>query len=164
MTPDPSVVRPALPEDENGLVELCRLHHAETALPDFPFSESRVRALLQQAIVRQRNDCDGALTFCGVIGESAELQASILLTESRLYSSDRPFLKEVFAIVAPAYRKTSHARSLAAWSKIAAACVEQVLVAEVMAQRIEAKERFYARSYGAERFGAFYAFDPTSGA
>jgi hypothetical protein len=158
-----SDVRPARPEDEEALVGLCRLHHAETALPDFPFSEECVRAMLQRALIKQRND-DVEPSFCGVIGTPDDLQASIYLTQSKIWYSSKPILKEVFAIVAPAYRKTSHARSLAAWSKIAAACVDQVLIAEVTAQRIEAKERFYARSYGAERFGAFYAFDPTPGA
>ncbi len=164
MTPDPSVVRLAQPEDENALIGLCRMHHAETALPDFPFAEDCVRALLQQATVRQRNDSDAGQSFCGVIGTPDDLQASIYLTHSRLWYSSKPVLKEVFAIVAPAHRKSTHARSLAAFSKIVAACLDKTLIAEVIAQRIEAKERFYARSYGAERFGAFYAFDPTSGA
>lgn len=165
---DSSSVRLAQPEDEDALVALCRVHHGEEAMRDaggvpFPFSEERVRAMVQKTFIKDRNADDGQ-AFCGVIGTAPDLQATIYLTKSGLWYSERPILKEIFAIVAPAYRKTQHARSLAAFSKIISACLEMTLVAEVTAQRIEAKERFYARSYGAGRFGAFYAFDPTPGA
>lgn len=158
--PDASTVRMAKAADEESLVELCRMHHAETALDNFPFSADRVRAMIQKATVRQRNDESAVQSFCGVIGGLGEIEASIYLTRDCLWYSDKPILREVFAIVAPAYRKSSHARALTAFSKIAAACLESNLIAEVTAQRIEAKERYYSRSYGAERFGSFYAFDP----
>lgn len=157
-------VRLASSADVEAIVELCAENYSETAPTlgngRLPFSREKVTALVERSLIR-----GNSLTVCGVIGTPKKLEASILLQEGEaVWYSSKPILKEVFAIVAPAYRKTSHARSLAAWSKIAAACVDQVLIAEVTAQRIEAKERFYARSYGAERFGAFYAFDPTPGA
>lgn len=163
--PDASTVRMAKSADEEALVELCRMHHAETALKDgsgnsFPFSAERVRAMIQKATVRQRNEETVVQSFCGVIGGLGEIEASIYLTRDCLWYSEKPILREVFAIVAPAYRKSSHARALTAFSKIAAACLESNLIAEVTAQRIEAKERYYTRSYGNERFGSFYAFDP----
>lgn len=169
MTVDPAIVRLAQPEDEEALLALCRLDHAETALRDvsgepFPFSEERTRALLQRAFVRNRNDVDGATAVCGVIGTPQGVEATIYLTEVAPLYCDRTILRQVFSIVAPAHRKSNHARCLTAWSKIIAACLEKTLVAEVSAQRIEAKERFYARNYGGERIGSFYAFDPTPGA
>ncbi len=166
MSPDTSIVRLAQPADEDALIALCRVHYDEEAMRDvggapFPFSEDRVRAMVQRSFMQERSQDQ---SFCGVIGTAQDLQASIYLMRSGMWYSEKPILKEIFAIVAPAHRKTQHARALSAFSKIIAACLEMKLVAEVTAQRIEAKERFYARSYGADRFGAFYAFDPTPGA
>lgn len=162
---DPSIVRLAVPDDEDALVTLCSTHHAETALRDgtgtpFPFSESKVRVLLQLAFRHENPE----RSFCGVIGTVGSPQATVYLKRDCIWSSERPILREVFSIVAPDYRKTNHARDLTAFSKVIAACLEKTLVAEITAQRIEAKERFYARNYGAERIGSFYAFDPAPGA
>lgn len=163
MTADVSVVRLAEPEDEDALVALCLEDHAHTSLRDgtgapFPFAEERVRVLLRKAAARERDH------FCGVIGTIGDLQASVFLMRDCVWFSERPILREVFSIVAPAYRRSNHARALTQFSKLIAVCLEQTLIAEVTAQRIEAKERFYARNYGAERIGSFYAFDPTMGA
>jgi len=161
---DPSIVRLAHPDDADALVALCSIDHAENALRDgtgtpFPFSETKVRGLLQMAF--QENV---ERSFCGVIGTVGKPEATVYLKRDCIWSSDRPILREVFSIVAPPYRKTNHARDLTAFSKVIAACLEKTLVAEITAQRIEAKERFYARNYGAERIGSFYAFDPMPGA
>ena len=169
MIADPSIVRLADPHDEDAVVAMCRLHHAEIALRDgtgapFPFSDERVRAMVQRACIRNRNHPDAGQSFCGVIGAHGSLEAAIYLTQEVMWYSDRPILREVFCIVAPEHRKSMHARSLTAFGKIIAACLEKTLVGEVSGQRIEAKERFYARNYGAERVGSFYAFDPMPGA
>lgn len=169
MTADLTIVRLAGPQDEEALIDLCRAEHAENAFRDgtghpFPFAAERVRALVQRAFVSSRNEEDAGQSFCGVIGTAANLEAAVYLTREFIWYSDRPILKEVFSIVRPEFRRSSHARSLSAFSKIIAACLEKTLVAEVSAQRIEARERFYARNYGSERVGAVFAFDPMPGA
>lgn len=162
--PEPCVVRLADAEDEEQLLALCRMDHEENGIRDGlgkldPFSPDKVRAIIQRAVMPNRNEPNAGQSVCGVIGPRGGLQASVYLERTDYGYSDRPILRERWAIVAPEYRKTPHFHSLAEFSKTIAECLERTLIAEpTSVHRIEAKDRFYTRKFGVERSGSIFIY------
>lgn len=165
-----AIVRLAEPADEDNLIALCRMDHEENGIRDGTgqldlFSPDKVRAIIQRAVMPSRNEPNAGHSICGVIGPRGELQASVYLERTDYGYSDRPILRERWAIVAPDYRKTQHFSSLAEFSKIIAECLERTLIAEpTSVHRIAAKDRFYTRKFGVERTGSIFIYNAATGA
>lgn len=144
-----SKVRVATPGDEEGLMALCRLLHAENGL--FPMDEDLVREMLWRAFDRQ----GGTI---GVIGPRDALQGMIAIMISRFWYSKQPYLEELFNFVHPEHRRSAHAKALIAFSR---RCADEIgiplLIGVVSNLRTEAKVKLYERQLG-KPAGAFFLY------
>lgn len=141
------VVRLAVPQDRDGLVNHCHMLHEENGL--FALSVTRIQHLLDRFFNRE-----GALI--GVIGDVGEPDASFYLSFECPYYSDQWQLVEFWNFVMPPRdHKAGHARALIEWAKTCSDEAQLPLIISILSnQRLEAKERLYERQM--ERAGAFF--------
>lgn len=143
-------VRVAAPEDEGGIMDLCRLLHAENGL--FPLDETLVRNLVRTVL----HDKQG---FIGVIGPKDRLEGSILIRLSTMWYSTSPVLEEYWNFVHPDHRKSERAKFMVNFAKSCATKMGiPLLIGVVSNQRTRAKCRLYNRML--PKAGEFYLFKP----
>lgn len=146
----PSVVRAAVPQDEEGLMSLCRLLHAENAA--FSRNDDKVRAMLRRAFAQQ-----GAAI--GVIGPSSAIEGAIILLISSYWYTDDMHIEELFNYVHPDHRRSHHAKSLLYFAKRCADEMGIPLNIGVMTGKQQApKLNLYRKVFGWP-FGAFWLYN-----
>jgi GNAT superfamily N-acetyltransferase len=146
----PSTVRLAKPEDEEALMELCRINHAENGI--FPLDEGLVRDTLHRAFNKQ-----GAVW--GVIGDSKLIEGAIYLSIDRAWYTRHPHLGEVSNFVHPDHRKSDHAKAMIEFAKACATPTAPLMIGVLSNERTEAKVRLYERRLG-KPIGAFFIYPP----
>jgi GNAT superfamily N-acetyltransferase len=141
-----SAVSIATADDEEGIMELCRLLHAENGIATM--DDALVRKMLQIAFNR-----DGGTI--GVIRGPKRLEAAIYLLLTNFWYSKEPHIEEMFAFVHPEHRRTKHADLLIEFAKNNAEQVSQVagfkipLVIGILTNsRTAEKVRLYKRRLG----------------
>lgn len=152
-TPPRTPIRLADEHDEFGILELCKMMHAEIAF--HPLNISKVAAMVRLAI-RPGPERRGIL---GVVGERHDLKAGIFLLIEPIWYSDEWHLVEFFNYVRPEYRRMGFANDLVAYAK---SCSDQInldLFIGVMNNvRTEAKCRLYRRWI--PKAGEFFYYAP----
>lgn len=141
------IVRLAVPDDEEGLMQHARLLHEENGL--FSFDERKARALLNRAFSRQNG-------IIGVIGEVGEPEASIYLSlEQTYYSSDWQLVELWNFVQPPRQRRGGYARLLIEFAKKCSDDLRLPLSIGILSNnRVEAKARLYERML--EPAGVFF--------
>lgn len=140
-------VRTALPADEEEVMAMCRMLHAENGL--FDMSETRVRGVIKMALDRQ----GGVL---GVIGPAGHIEAMIYMLISQIWHSDQWHLEELFSYCRPEYRKSNNAKLLIQFAKRCSDELDLPLIIGVISNdRTEQKVRLYQRQFG-KPHGAFF--------
>lgn len=163
----PSVVRPAVPADEDEAWRLCRLHHAENGL--FSLSERKVQAMLGRIFHPKKitRDDTGPRGLMGVIGPVGALEGAIMLVLGSTWYTEEVTLDDCMNFVDPAHRRSDHAKALIAYSKH---LVDQVrighpdfkmIIGVLSTERTAAKVRLYSRQL--DLVGAFFMYPPASG-
>lgn len=155
-----SPVRLANPLDGLGLMHLLRMMHAETGL--FPFSETRVAAILDAVLSKQQLTSP---TIIGVIGNPSDLQATICLSVGNVYYTDEPHVGDMWNFVRPDCRRSTHAKNLLEFGKKCADSMGMAFMSGVVStERTEAKMRLYRRRFGTPIGGYFiYRQDKLNG-
>jgi hypothetical protein len=162
----PSIVRPAIPADHSEIWRLFKLHAEENAL--FPLSERKVEFYLQRLLHPGEIAADdtGPRGLLGVIGPVGALEGAIMLVLGSPWYTDEITLDDCMNFVDPAHRKSSHAKSLIAYSKH---LVDQVrlghpdfkMILGVMStERTAPKIRLYSQQMGL--VGAFFMYPSDS--
>lgn len=146
----PSVVRPATPADEESLMSLCSLLHAENAA--FSKNDAKVRGMLHRAFARQG-------VSIGVIGPAGAVEGAIILMISSYWYSDEHHLEELFNYVHPDHRKSHHAKSLLQFAKRCADELGKPLNIGVMSgKRTASKINLYRKIFGYP-IGTFFLYN-----
>jgi len=146
------VVRAAVHDDEEALMDLCCALHKENGL--FEMDDGMVRSMLHRAFNRQ-----GAQI--GVIDGNGEIAAAIYILISNFWYSRDNHLEELFNFVRPRYRKGKFAKSeygtvLIEYAKRSSDELKIPLVIGVITNsRTAAKARLYMRKLGSPA-GAFF--------
>lgn len=152
-TPPRMPIRLADEHDELGVLELCKMTHAEIAY--HPLNIGKVAALVRLAI-HQGPERRGIL---GVIGDRHDLKAGIFLLIEPIWYSDDWHLVEFFSFVRPEYRRMGFAQDLIAYSK---RCSDQtgldLTIGVFNNVRTAAKVRLYRRWL--PQMGAFFCYAP----
>ena len=145
-------VRIAVPEDEDQLMALCRLNHAENG--DHPLNEDKVRAMLRRGLFRNGG-------IIGVVGAPGDLKAMIILIIDEIwYSSDFQML-ELVNYVHPDHRRSTYAKDMIEFAKLSSDGTGIDLTIGVLSSvRMEAKCRLYARQL--PKAGEFFIHHPSA--
>lgn len=151
MNISPSIVRPAVPQDEKELWKLFHLMHLETGL--LPLSETKVQAYLTRVLHPETiSPTDtGPRGVIGVIGSPDRLEAAIMLVLSSVWYSDAITLMDALNFVHPDYRQSNHAKSLISYSKRMVDEIRkvdagfQMMIGIVSTKRTQAKIRLFRR-------------------
>lgn len=163
-----SVVRAAVPLDENELWRLFRLHHEENAL--FPISERKVQFMLDRVLHQSdiANDDCGPRGIAGVIGEVGALEGAIILVLGSAWYTDQIGIDDCMNFVDPAHRRSFHAKALISYAKNMVDTVRngghedfKMIVGVVSTERTAAKIRLYSRQL--EPIGAYFMYPPVNG-
>lgn len=96
-------VRLAAPDDEEGIIAMCRRLHQENGL--FTLNEFKVRDCIRRCYNKQ-----GAIV--GVVGPPGELQGSICMELTTFYYTDDMHLAELWNFVDAPYRRSRNAEAL----------------------------------------------------
>ena len=151
--PPRTSIRLADEHDELGILELCKMMHAEIAY--HPISLPKVSAMIRLAI-RQGPERRGIL---GVIGDRHNLKAAIFLLIEPIWYSENWHLMEFFNYVRPECRGMGFAQDLIAYAKQCADQINLDLTIGVFNNvRTEAKIRLYRRWL--PQVGAFFMYVP----
>jgi len=143
-------VRLATPEDEEEVIQLLHVLHAEGGL--MPLDEMAAREMFQRAFHRK-----GAIL--GVIGEPGDIQAMIFLLISKFWYTTQFHLEELFNFIRPDKRKSDYASKMIEFAKKCANETKLPLVIGVLTNdRMEGKVRLYRRSLGYPA-GAFFVYN-----
>lgn len=149
-------VRTATPEDEAGIMELCRLVNTENGI--FRMNEEKVLAMVRQTLYLSGG-------IMGVIGKRDKIEGMILLRVSQFWYADESFLEEMFVYVHPDYRaaKGGRARKLVEFAKTTSEKLGIPLVIGILSNsRTNAKTRLYERQFGSPA-GAFFLYGIRTG-
>lgn len=148
MTPKPSNVRIAIPNDEEAIYQLLKNHlYSENAL--FPLSENKARETIRRA-------CNHDNAMIGVIENESGIVATVGLFLSQYWYTDATYLDELWNHTHPDHRKSDYAKNLIDFSKWANENIGVVLMMGIMSTiRTEAKVRLYSRKL--QMIGAFFA-------
>lgn len=150
-------VRMAGPEDEDDLVKLCHMLHAENGL--FKIDDDLVRDLVHCSIHRKPSVHFPYLAMIGVIGKPGEIQGSICLRIAQVYYSRDFLLEELWNFVHPDHRKSNNARSLIRYAKRCADLLPLPLFISIVSNtRTEAKIALYEREL--KKMGAYFIYFP----
>lgn len=150
------VVRTGSPEDEEGVMALCRAIHAENAI--FSMNEDKVRAMVRLALWRTQG-------IVGLIGSTDALEGMILLHVNKFWYSDEDILEDMFNFVPPAFRSVPGGRAgkLIDFAKKASDEIGiPLLIGVVSNARTEAKVHLYGRKLGSAA-GAFFLYNAKTG-
>ncbi len=163
---DTAPVRLAGPADENALVELCRVRHAETAIPlangqPAAFAPEKARATIQRAILINRNHPDAGQSWIGAIGTPEVMEAAAYVTVTSPFDSDALYLTVLWNFVAPEYRKHSHATHLLTFAKAFSRVLQMPLWLEA-SQHEPAKSRIIERNLSCKSVGQYFVYMPDS--
>jgi hypothetical protein len=159
----PSVVRPARPEDKSEVWRLFRMCHAENGM--VPYSEKKTdyyidRLLDPKSIVA--NDT-GPRGLIGVIGQE-HLEGAIMLSFGSPWYSDEINVDEYLNFVDPAHRNSEHAKTLIAYAKHMVDLLREkhptikLMIGVLSTKRAAAKVRLYERQLTPA--GAFFVHPP----
>lgn len=158
-----SVVRKAIPQDKNQIMDLLALMHEENGM--FAMDELKVEAMVDRTLHPDRIKPEdwGFRGMAGVIGSSSSLEALILLViGSPWYTSDIT-LEDAANYVHPECRKSNHAKALIGYAKMITDAVRQdhpnfrMILGVVSNKRTAAKVRLYQRQLS-EPVGAFFFY------
>jgi len=148
-----SPVRKANRGDEDELMAMCRVLHAENGI--FTMNEDKVRGYLRRAF-----DNKGAII--GALGLPGKIEGSIYLLISNFWYSDDWHLEELWNHVLPQYRRSTNAKELINFAKRCADQLQIPLVIGVVSnERTEAKVRLYERQLSKPK-GAFFVYPPAT--
>ncbi len=143
------IVRVASPEDEEEVMRLLTLMHAESGM--LMLDEARAREMFRRAFHRR-----GAVL--GLIGPPGDIKAMIFLLISNFWYTSQYHLEELFNFVRPDCRKSNYARRMIAFAQTCADETKLPLVIGVLTnQRMEGKVRLYRRNLGYPK-GAFFVY------
>lgn len=146
----PSIVRVATPEDEEGLMNLCRSLHDENGA--FQMEDDLVRGKLHQAFRKEG-------TTLGVIGPANKPEAAICLSISTFWYSREKHIEELFNYVLPEHRKSHHAKALLKFAKKCADDLGIVLsIGVISTTQTGRKLRLYQSIFGYP-IGAFFLYN-----
>lgn len=139
-------VRLADPADEASVLHLCHLLHEENGL--FGMNDESVVAMIRKATAR-----DGAIL--GVIGDTDDLRACILMYVETMWYSGQKMLQELFNFVHPDHRRTNYAKSTIHFAKYCSDKLELPLMIGIISNtRTEAKARLYGQQL--QQAGVFF--------
>jgi hypothetical protein len=144
-----NVVRIATREDQDEVMQLLHMLHAEGGL--MPFSEQRAAEMFDRAYNRQGG-------ILGVLGERGDIRGMIFLLISRFWYTDQNHLEELFNFVRPDLRENGkhYAQSMIEFAKKCSDEIGIPLVIGVLTNtRMAGKVRFYRRFLGYPT-GAFF--------
>lgn len=147
-----TVIRLGDPQDEEQVMHLCRMIHAEAG--QHPFVEDKVRHIVRRGLDRDRS-------IIGVIGgePGSELYGCICLLLDGVWYSDEYQLLELFNFVHPDHRKSTYAQDLINYAKKCADELGIDLTIGVIAnERMAAKVRLYGRLL--PKAGEFFIYKP----
>ena len=151
---DPHRVRHAHPDDEEELMRLCRSLHDENAF--LPMSEEKVRGMIHRAFNRRGG-------IIGVVGTHDRIEGAICLTISTMWYAEQWVLEELFNFVHPEFRRSTNAKDLIAFAKMASDELHLPLLIGIVSNlRTAAKVRMYRNQLG-EPAGAFFLHGATTG-
>ncbi len=142
-------VRIAGPSDENEIMGLLNIMHAEGGI--LPLDEMEARKTFHLAFARQGG-------ILGVIGEPGDIKAMIFLLISKFWYTKNHHLEELFNFVRPDCRgmNQTYATTLI---KFAKECAEEIglplTIGILTNHRMAGKVRFYRRVLG-EPAGAWF--------
>lgn len=149
-------VRTATPDDEDAIMEICRLLNTENGV--FRMNEDLVRETVRASLYLYNG-------IIGVIGPKERIEGLVLLRVSQYWYSDDNFLEEKFVYVHPDYRaaKGGRARKLVEFAKKASEKLGMPLMIGILSNsRTDAKTRLYERQFGAPA-GAFFLYGIKTG-
>ena len=154
MIEKPASVRYATPEDEDGVMALCRLQAEENAM--FDVEEDLLRMAVRRALRFDR-------TILGVIGERGDLRGGLMIFVGNPWYSDQVVLQELFNFVHPDHRQnTTYAYDLIDFGKHLSDKMQLTLHIGVISNtRTEAKVRMYKKKL--HYVGAFFNYNGTLG-
>jgi GNAT superfamily N-acetyltransferase len=138
----PDSVRVASPDDEELLMTLLRMMHAENGMS--PLDEDKVRGCLRRGLTRDH-------AIIGVIRGENVIEASIgLFVGSWWYTNDdNRHLEDFWTYVHPEFRKSSHAKDLLRFAKWAAKKLDYPLLVGILSnKRTAPKVQLYERQLG----------------
>jgi GNAT superfamily N-acetyltransferase len=142
------LVRVAVPEDWQQIIQMCEELHAENgaASVDWPTVE---------AIIAKGINKDGAMI--GVIGPVNAIKGITYLKFSKLWYSEDIFLEELFLYVRPEHRRSDNAKLLLKFARESAKRLKvPLLIGVISNERTKAKLGLYARQLGAPVGGFFF--------
>ena len=147
-------IRLAKPEDEEEILHICKILHAENGLCSMSSEKVKNR-------IRECTEQRGGII--GVIGDPGKIEAIVCLVINQQWYSNDWILDEQFAFVLPNHRRSSNAKELIIFSKACARELKLPLVIGVLStERTEAKVRLYERQLGAPS-GAYFIVGATTG-
>jgi len=153
-----SGVRVACADDAEGLLNLCRMMHAESGYKSVPFNADKARKTLEMALPYGRNDFNSGCAWVGVIGTTNELFGSSYLRIQTPWYSDAPYLEQLWTFVRPDHRKSSsNIRDLISFGMARAECMQMPLKVDA-AMLGPGLGKLYTR-FGFESSGNFYSYN-----
>lgn len=154
-----SVVRMAIPSDEESLMELCRMVHAENALMDM--DEGKVRNVIQCALYPKRKG-NNIVSMVPVIGDIGKIEAACFLIVSQMWYSPKWHLEEVFNFVRPEHRRSTHAKKMIEYIKKCSIEAAMPLIVGIISNKdTQRKCDFYDRML--PKVGHYYLFNGVTG-
>lgn len=159
-----SIVRPAVPADENEVWRLCRLHHEENGL--FPLSEKKVGFYIDRSLHPEKIEAEdfGPRGIIGVIGKTGILEAIVMLILGSPWYSESISMDDCMNFVDPVHRRSDHAKALIGYSKHLVDQVRighpefRIMMGIVSTERTAPKIRLFSRQL--ELVGAFFTWPP----
>lgn len=149
-----TVVRIANRDDEVGILNLCRLMHAEQG--EHPIN-------WQKLIGRVRAATDLRNGIIGVIGPPDDIKGSVYIVVDEIFYSDDCQTLELWNFVREDCRRSDYGKELIAFAKKFARDMKLHLLIGVLSDiRMEAKIRLYERQL--PKAGAFFLYRPEADA
>lgn len=143
-------VRIAVPEDEDGLMELCWMMHKENAF--FSPSEPKARAIMQRAWNK-----DGILI--GAVGPIGKPHGTIWLSIGDVWYSDDKTIVDMLLFVHPDHRRSSIAKRLLGFAKTFSDNMELPMTVGIFGGEQNAgKVKLYTRDFGDPK-GHFFTYN-----
>jgi N-acetylglutamate synthase-like GNAT family acetyltransferase len=140
-------VRLATPDDINEIIRLIGGISNENGL--FPLAVNKITKLVHDAVVNRT-------MVIGVIGQPANIEASIALAPGQLWYTDTYNLGDLWHYVWPQYRNSNHAENLIEFAKSVANQMGMDFISGVVAkERVDAKMRLYRKHFDAFLGGCF---------